>query len=172
MYNQASCRDYVSLCLIKHTPHRRKSGDRIPVGARFSALLQTGPGAHSASCTMGTVPLPGVKSGRGVTLTPHPLLLPWSRKSRAIPVLPIWSVRPVQSLSACARVHALYFYADLSGYWLMTPRQWTFVLWLFTSEETGLSYLLARAVMGKLRPAGQIRPPEMFYPARATLFLI
>ena len=30
----------------------------------------------------------------------------------------------------------------------------------------------ARPVMGKLRPAGQIRPPEMFYPARATLFLI
>ena len=27
-------------------------------------------------------------------------------------------------------------------------------------------------VMSKLRPAGQIRPPEMFYPARATLFLI
>jgi len=30
---------------------------------------------------------PGVKSGRGVTLTPHPLLMPWSRESRAIPIL-------------------------------------------------------------------------------------
>jgi len=30
----------------------------------------------------------------------------------------------------------------------------------------------SRTVMSKLRPAGQIRPPEMFYPARATLFLI
>jgi len=30
----------------------------------------------------------------------------------------------------------------------------------------------AKAVMSKLRPAGQIRPPEMFYLARATLFLI
>jgi hypothetical protein len=29
-----------------------------------------------------------------------------------------------------------------------------------------------KAVMRKLRPAGQMRPPEMFYPARATLFLI
>ena len=48
---------------------------------------------------------PGVKSGRGVTLTPHPLLVPWSRKSRAIPLLPLWAVRPVQSLSACTRVH-------------------------------------------------------------------
>ena len=32
----------------------RRSGDRIPVGARFSAPIQTGPGAHLAFCTMGT----------------------------------------------------------------------------------------------------------------------
>jgi len=31
-----------------------RSGDRIPVGTRFSAPVQTGPGAHSASCTVGT----------------------------------------------------------------------------------------------------------------------
>ena len=48
---------------------------------------------------------PGVKSDRGVTLTPHHLLVPWSRKSRAIPLLPLWAVWPVQSLSACTRVH-------------------------------------------------------------------
>jgi len=41
-------------------------------GARFPALVQTGPGAHPASCTLGTRSFPGVKSGRGVTLTPHP----------------------------------------------------------------------------------------------------
>jgi hypothetical protein len=29
-------------------------GDRIPVWARFSAPVQTGPGTHPASCTMGT----------------------------------------------------------------------------------------------------------------------
>ena len=40
--------------------------------ARFSAPVQTGPGAHTASCTMGTGSFPGVKSGRDVTLTPHP----------------------------------------------------------------------------------------------------
>ena len=40
-------------------------------GARFSAPVQTGPGAHPASCTMGTGSLPGVKSGRGMTLTSH-----------------------------------------------------------------------------------------------------
>jgi hypothetical protein len=49
-----------------------RSGDRIPVVARFSAPIQTGPVAHPASCTMGTGSFPGVESGRGVTLTPHP----------------------------------------------------------------------------------------------------
>ena len=31
-----------------------RSGNRMPVGARFSAPAQTGPGAHPASYTMGT----------------------------------------------------------------------------------------------------------------------
>ena len=75
------------------------------MGARFSAPVQTIPGAHSASCTTGTGSFPGVKSGRGVTLIPHPLLVPWSWKVRAIPVLLVWAVRPVQSLSDCIRVH-------------------------------------------------------------------
>ena len=79
----------------------RWSGDRIPVGARFSAPVQTSPGAHPASWTMGTGSFRGVKSGQGVILTPHPFLVPWSRKSRAIPLLPLWAIQPVQSLSAC-----------------------------------------------------------------------
>jgi hypothetical protein len=45
-------------------------------GVRFSAPVQTGPGAHPASCTTGTGSFPVVKSGRGVTLTPHHLLVP------------------------------------------------------------------------------------------------
>ena len=79
-------------------------------GVRFSAPVQTGPGAHPASCTMGTGSFSGVKSGRGVTLTPHPLVVPWSRKSRAIPLLPLRAVRPVQSLIACTGVHFTSFY--------------------------------------------------------------
>jgi len=55
---------------------------------------------------MGTGSFPEVKSGLGVTLTPHPLLVPWSRKNRAITLLPLGAVRPVQSLSACTRVHS------------------------------------------------------------------
>ena len=48
-------------------------------GARFSAPVQTGPEDHSASCTMGTGSFPGVRCCRGVTLTPHPLLLQRSK---------------------------------------------------------------------------------------------
>jgi hypothetical protein len=35
-----------------------RSGDRIPVGRDFPPV-QTGPGAHPASCTMGTASFPG-----------------------------------------------------------------------------------------------------------------
>jgi hypothetical protein len=41
---------------------------------------------------MGTGSLPGVESGRGVTLTPHPFLVPRSKNSRAIE-LPLISLR-------------------------------------------------------------------------------
>jgi hypothetical protein len=44
-----------------------RSGDGIPVGVRFSAPVQTGPGAHPASYTVGTGSFPGVKwPGRDV----------------------------------------------------------------------------------------------------------
>jgi hypothetical protein len=36
--------------------------------------------------------------------------------SRAIPLLPLWAVRPVQSLSACTRVHfTFYTITDVNG---------------------------------------------------------
>jgi hypothetical protein len=50
---------------------------RSPAGAKdFSSNLcvQTGSGAHPASCTMGTGgPFQRVKRGRGMTLTAHPI---------------------------------------------------------------------------------------------------
>jgi hypothetical protein len=54
-------------------------------------LVQTGPGAHPASCTMGTGSFPGVKYGRGVLLTIHPLLVPRSWNGRAITLPTIWA---------------------------------------------------------------------------------
>ena len=54
--------------LSRHSESLRpgRSGDRIPLWARFSAPVQTGPGAHSASYTVGT----GFLLRRGVG---HPL---------------------------------------------------------------------------------------------------
>jgi len=53
--------------------------------------VQTGPGAHAASCKMGTWSFLGVKCGRGVLLTTHPFQVPRSSKSRAIPLPTLWA---------------------------------------------------------------------------------
>ena len=76
--------------------------------ARFSAPVQAGPGAHPTFCTMDTGFFPWVKSSRGVTLNPHPLLVPWSRKSRALTLPSTMGCTALQSLSACTRVHFTY----------------------------------------------------------------
>jgi len=57
---------------------------------------------HPASCKLVTGSLPGVKSGKGMTLTPQPLLVPWSRKSRAIPST------PPMGRTACTEPPCLY----------------------------------------------------------------
>ena len=114
VYGRYNLRDLYLVLLARWLSRYRdwiragRSWDRISVGARFSAPVQTGPGAHPTSCTIGTGSFPVLKSGRGVGLTTHPLLVPWSRKSRAIPLLPLWAVRPVQSL--CLYNGALYLY--------------------------------------------------------------
>ena len=50
-----------------------RSGDRIPVEARFSAPVQTGSEAYPASYTTGTGSFSGVRRpGRGVEHPPNP----------------------------------------------------------------------------------------------------
>jgi len=72
-------------CILKsiHENNSRWGRDFPPV--------QTDPWAHPASCKMGTGSYPGVKCGRGVLLTTHPLLAPRSWKSRAIPLSTLWA---------------------------------------------------------------------------------
>ena len=43
-----------------------------PGGDEVFPPVQTGPGAHPASCKMGTGSFPVVKCGRGMLLTTHP----------------------------------------------------------------------------------------------------
>ena len=53
---------------------------------------------------------PGSKERPGRDAELSPLLVPWSRKSRTIPLLPLRAVRPVQSPSACIREHFTFYY--------------------------------------------------------------
>ena len=79
-------------------------------GRDFPNLFRSALGPTQLPVQWVTSLSPGVNSGRVVTLTPHALLVPWSWKGRAIPLLPLWSVRPVQSLSACTRLHFTFIF--------------------------------------------------------------
>jgi hypothetical protein len=85
----------------------RAIGVRSPAGTKdFSSSLcvQTGSGAHPASCTMGTGgPFPGAKRGRGATLTTHPHLVPRSGMSRS------YTSSPPSASMACSGTALLYF---------------------------------------------------------------
>jgi len=61
---------------------------------------------------------PGGKERLRRDADPSPLLVPWSRKSRTIPILPLWAVRPVQRHSVCTRVHFIYIYIYIYISWL------------------------------------------------------
>ena len=68
-----------------HSLRVGRSGDRIPVRARFSATIQTGSEAHPVFCTTGTGVFPWVKAAGA-----------WC-----------WPPTPIQ----CAEVHELYLYS-------------------------------------------------------------
>ena len=94
-----------------------------PGGARFSAI-QTGPGAHPASCTMGTRSFLGVKYDRGMLLTTHPLLVPRSWKRRAIPLPTLWATTgPVMGTLHFTHIQQNH---DIQVWWtpLASPSTW------------------------------------------------
>ena len=113
--------------------------------AKFPAAIQTGPGAHPVSCTMGTRVFPGGKERLARDADPSPpssavVKKEWSYTSTSptdrtayteapclyrtsvpvqrctlplpIPLLPLWTVRPVQSLSDCTTVHFTFTYTS------------------------------------------------------------
>ena len=107
--------------------------DRIPVGVKFSAPVQTGPGAYPASCTMGTGSFPGVKGpGRGAD---HP---------------------PLSKCRSHERVE-LYLYSPSGPQWPVIWRTFTFTLpieknycilkcnLLYSSSKIFLFYLQCRS---------------------------
>jgi len=64
--------------------------------ARFSAPVQTGPGAHPASCTTCTGSLSRELSGRGVALNIHPHLAPRLKKEYSCNSTPSGTSPPVR----------------------------------------------------------------------------
>ena len=84
-------------------------GDRIPVGGEIFRTCPDRPWGPPSLLYNGYRVFPGGKGRPGRDADPYPLSVPWSRKSRAIPLLPLWVVRPVQSLSKCTRVHLAFF---------------------------------------------------------------
>jgi hypothetical protein len=82
-----------------------RSGDRIPVGTRFSAPVQTGPGAHPASSTMGT----GSSGGKA---------------ARA------WRWPPTPSSSEVKERVELYIYSPCGSSWPVVGCTLAFILFL------------------------------------------
>jgi hypothetical protein len=60
------------------TDYRLDGPGSNPGGDEIFPPVQSCPGAHPASCKMGTRSFPGVKCGRGVLLTTHTRIVSWS----------------------------------------------------------------------------------------------
>jgi len=75
------------------------------VEARLSAPVQTGPGGPPSLLYNGYRVFPGGKERPGRDVEPSHPSSAVVKKSRAIPLLPLWAVWPVQSLSACKMVN-------------------------------------------------------------------
>jgi len=58
---------------------------------------------------MDTGSYPRVKSGQGVTLTPHPFSCRGQERVELYHFSPLWAVWPVQILIACTRVHFTFY---------------------------------------------------------------
>ena len=76
-----------------------------PSGGEISRTCPDRPWGPPSLLYNGYLVFPGGKERPGREADPSPLLVPWSRKSKAIPLFPLWAVQPVQSLSACTTVH-------------------------------------------------------------------
>ena len=63
-----------------------RSGDRIPVGGDIFRTCPDRPWGPPNLLYNGYRVFPGGKERPGVTLTPHPFLVPWPWKRRAIPL--------------------------------------------------------------------------------------
>ena len=91
-----------------------RSGDQISVGARFSAPVQIGPGAHRASYIMGTGSFPGLKRpGSGVDHPPH--LAPRLKKEQSYTFTPPLGLRGLLQGELCLLPQAVKYLLNFRG---------------------------------------------------------
>jgi hypothetical protein len=97
--------DYYFTQIVKSYEHSSEEEKSCKAKDFPSSLcVQTGSGAHLASCTMGTWgPFPVAKRGRGVTLTTHPHVVPRLRMSRS------YTSSPPSATMACSGTALLCF---------------------------------------------------------------
>jgi hypothetical protein len=81
------------------------------MGARFSAHVQTDPGAHPTSCTMGN--LSGGKERLVRDADPSPTSSAVGHERVELYLHSLWAVQSVQSLSACTRVTFTFTFLPL-----------------------------------------------------------
>ena len=82
-------------------------GDRIPM---WGEIFRT---CADRSCTVGTGSFPGVKSGRDVALTPHPLLLPLVMREYS------YTSTPPMGRTACTRLHFTFKHSNMREFRLL-----------------------------------------------------
>ena len=87
--------------------------------------------------------------------------MPWSRKSTAIPVLPLWVVRPVQSLSACTV--ELYLYSPQCLYSRAIPLLLLWVVWPVQSLSACTVELYLYSPYGFVRPVQRLSACTMVH---------
>ena len=98
--------------------------------------------------------------------------MPWSRKSRAIALLHLWAVRPVQSLSACTVELYLYsLYGSYNLYRASVPVQYSYTSTppIGRTACTYPQYLYSTAI--PLLPLLAIRPVQSLSACTVQLYL-
>ena len=121
-------------------------------GLNFPHLSRPAPGPTHHPVQWAPV-FSGGKEWPGRDDDPSPLLVPWSRKGRAIPLFPLWAVRAVQSLSACTGGHCTFTYSYPS-----TGLQGSGRLWLLGFLDSRHMKVAMMSYIG----TGRLYPHEAF----------
>jgi hypothetical protein len=111
-----------------------RSKDRIPVGARFSAPVQTGPGARPASYTVGTRSFPGVKwPGCGVDHTPPSSAEVKERVELYLysPSVPLWPLLKRERGMCSFICSIVYIGKNLTDFWVL----WRVLRMVFCTQD-------------------------------------